>query len=214
MLLEVERKDVVKYCKMMLESGLTKGTGGNISIYNRGKSLVAISPSGIEYSKMKAEDVVVVDLKGDIIDGKHKPSSELDMHLIFYNNRDDINALVHTHSVYAKTLSSLRITLPAVSYLIAYAGHDVRCAEYASFGTNELAENAYKGMLDRKAVLLANHGMLAGSKDIKNAFNIAEEIEFCAEVYYRAKTIGTPVLLDEKEMSLMIDKFKTYGNKE
>lgn len=213
MLLEDERKDVVKYCKMMIESELTKGTGGNISIYNREKDLVAISPSGIEYSTMTADDVVVVDLKGDIVDGRYKPSSELNMHLIFYNNRDDINALVHTHSVYAKTLSSLRITLPAVSYLIAYAGHDVRCAKYASFGTKELAENAYKGMLDRNAVLLANHGMLAGSKNIKNAFNIAEEIEFCAEVYYRAKTIGTPIILDEKEMSLMIEKFKTYGNK-
>lgn len=213
MLLENERKDVVRYCKKMIESGLTKGTGGNISIYNREKDLVAISPSGIEYNNMTPEDVVIVDLNGDTVDGKYKPSSELGMHLIFYNNRKDINALVHTHSVYAKTLSSLRIALPAVSYLIAYAGHDVRCAEYASFGTNELANNAYKGMLDRNAVLLANHGMLAGSNDIKNAFNIAEEIEFCAEVYYRAKSIGTPVILDQEEMSLMIDKFKVYGNK-
>ncbi|GAA0355390.1 L-fuculose-phosphate aldolase [Alkalibacterium iburiense] len=213
MLLEDDRKDVVKYCNMMIESGLTKGTGGNISIYNRKKDLVAISPSGIEYNNMTPDDVVVVDLKGNVVEGKYKPSSELGMHLIFYNRREDIDALVHTHSVYAKTLSSLRITLPAVSYLIAYAGYDVRCAEYASFGTSELAENAYKGMLDRKAVLLANHGMLAGAKNIKNAFNIAEEIEFCAEVYYRAKSIGTPVILDKKEMSLMIDKFKTYGNK-
>src|SRR5699024_5607536 len=102
-------------------------------------------------------------------------------------------------STFAKTISSLRMDLPAVSYLVAHAGINVRCAEYASFGTEKLAENAYKAMEDRKAVLLANHGLLSGAMDIKNAFNIAEEIEFCSEVYYRAKSIGDPVILDDAE---------------
>lgn len=213
MLLEKEREDIVEYCKKMLSTGLTKGTGGNISIYNREKGLMAISPSGLEYEKMQPEDVVVLDLEKNIVEGTHKPSSEFDMHSIFYRNRDDISAVIHTHSRYAKTLSSLRWSLPAVSYLVAYAGYDVRCAEYASFGTKELAENAFKAMDNRKAVLLANHGLLAGAADIKNAFNIAEEIEFCAEVYYRAKSIGEPVILNEKEMEKMIEKFETYGQK-
>ncbi|MEQ6390281.1 L-fuculose-phosphate aldolase [Bacillaceae bacterium S4-13-58] len=213
MLLEKERNNVVEYCKKMTRTGLTKGTGGNISIYNREQGLLAISPSGIEYDIMKPEDVVVLDLEHNVVQGNRKPSSELAMHSIFYKNREDINAVIHTHSTYAKTLASLRITLPPVSYLVAYAGHDVKCAEYASFGTEELANNAFKAMEDRKAVLLANHGLLAGAADIKNAFNIAEEIEFCAEIYYRTKSIGDPVLLDEKEMDFMLEKFKSYGQK-
>ncbi len=213
MLLNELRNEVVIYCRKLLDSGLTKGTGGNISAYDRERGLVAISPSGIDYHEMNADDVVVVDLDGNTVDGHRKPSSELEMHLIYYRKRDDLNAVVHTHSVYAKTLSSLRWELPAVSYLVAYAGKNVRCAEYASFGTKELAENAFEGMKDRNAVLLANHGLIAGGHDLKNAFNIAEEIEFCAEVYYRAKSIGEPVILSGEEMDHMADKFKTYGQK-
>lgn len=213
MLLEKERIDIVEYCKKLLQTGLTKGTGGNISIYNREKGLMAISPSGIEYDDLAAEDVVVLDLEHNIIEGTKKPSSELAMHSIFYQKRADINAVVHAHSTYAKTLSSLRWRLPAVSYLVAYAGKDVRCAEYASFGTKKLAENAFKAMENRKAVLLANHGLLTGANDIANAFNIAEEIEFCAEIYYRAKSIGEPVILDDAEMILMDEAFKTYGQR-
>jgi len=211
MLLEQERKDVVEYCNKMINTGLTKGTGGNISIFQPEKKLVAISPSGIEYNQLQPSDVTVVDLDGNIVDGDKKPSSEIAMHLIYYNRREDIQAVVHTHSTFAKTISSLRMDLPAVSYLVAHAGINVRCAEYASFGTEKLAENAYKAMEDRKAVLLANHGLLSGAMDIKNAFNIAEEIEFCSEVYYRAKSIGDPVILDDAEMNKMLDKFKTYG---
>lgn len=211
MLLEKERTDIVTYCNKLITSGLTKGTGGNISVFHREKKLMAISPSGIEYDQLTPEDIVVLDLDGNIVDGHRKPSSELEMHAIFYRKRDDLDAIVHTHSTFAKTLSSLRWALPAVSYLVAYAGKDVRCADYASFGTVELAENAFRAMEDRKAVLLANHGLLAGAKDLKNAFNIAEEIEFCAEVYYRAKSIGEPVILDDAEMARMGEKFKSYG---
>lgn len=211
MLLEKERIDVVEYCNKMMDSGLTKGTGGNISIYHPKKQLVAISPSGIEYNQMQPNDVTIVNLDGDIVDGQKKPSSEIAMHLIFYKRREDIQAVVHTHSTFAKTISSLRMDLPAVSYLVAHAGINVRCAEYASFGTEELAENAFLAMENRKAVLLANHGLLSGAMDIKNAFNIAEEIEFCSEIYYRSKSIGTPIILDDEEMYKMLEKFKSYG---
>ncbi|WP_342536808.1 L-fuculose-phosphate aldolase [Sporosarcina sp. FSL K6-3508] len=213
MLLEQERKKIVEFCNKLITQGLTKGTGGNISVFNRDENLMAISPSGIEYHKLTPEDIVILDLKHNIIDGKNKPSSELSMHSIFYRERKDINAVVHTHSTFAKTLASLRWELPAVSYLVAYAGRNVRCAEYASFGTDELAENAFAAMQDRKAVFLANHGMLAGAIDLKNAFNIAEEIEFCAEIYYRAKQLGEPVLLSDGEMDQMLEKFKSYGQK-
>lgn len=213
MLLHQERELIVYYGKKLIENGLTKGTGGNLSIYNRDNGLIAISPSGIDYFDIKPEDVVVINLEGKTVEGKRKPSSELEMHSIFYRKRDDISAIVHTHSPFAKTIASLNWDLPAVSYLVAYAGRNVRCAKYASFGTKEIAENAFEAMKDRKAVLLANHGLLAGAHDLANAFNIAEEIEFTAEIYYRAKSIGEPVILSDEEMDKMLDKFKTYGQR-
>ncbi len=212
MLLQEERELVVEYGKKLITSGLTKGTGGNISIYNREKELMAISPSGIDYFETTPADVVITELNGKIVSGKRKPSSELEMHRIFYEKRDDMNALVHTHSIYSTTLATLRWDLPASNYYVAIAGgHNVRCAKYASFGTVELAENAFEAMKERYACFLANHGLIAGSKDVANAFSVAEEIERCAESYYRAKSIGEPVLLSDEEMCFMLEKFKTYG---
>lgn len=210
-LLENERKEIVKYGRKLIETGLTRGTGGNLSIFNREKDLMAISPSGIDYFKIKLEDVVILDLNGNKVDGDKEPSSEYDMHRIFYKNRYDIDAIIHTHSTYATTIACLNWELPPVHYMIALAGVNVRCAKYATYGSKELAENVFKAMEDRNAVLLANHGMLAGAKDLANVFNITEEIEYCAELYYRSKAIGEPVILSENEIIKMIDKFKTYG---
>lgn len=214
MLLQKEREDVVRYCKMLIKNGLTKGTGGNISIYNREKKLFAISPSGIDYFETEPKDVVVMDIDGNIVDGDRNPSSEHELHRIFYKNREDLNAVVHTHSVYSTILATLHESLPASSYLVAFSGYDVRCASYASFGTTELAQNTYEAMKERNAVFMANHGLLTGAKDILNAFNIAEQIEFCAEVYVKAKSIGKPYILDAKEMEKMMTKFKvSYGQR-
>jgi L-fuculose-phosphate aldolase len=211
--LKQEREWIVDYGKRLIQSGLTKGTGGNISIYNRNQQLIAITPSGIDYFETQVEDVVVIDLHGNVVESDREPSSELEMHSIFYRKRTDIDAIVHTHSPFATTISMLQWDLPPASYLLAYAGVNVRCAKYATFGTKELAENAFAAMQDRKAVLLANHGLLAGAGNIHQAFNIAEEIEFCAQTYYRAKSIGDPVILPEAEMLHLLEKFKTYGQK-
>ncbi|MBC3888086.1 L-fuculose-phosphate aldolase [Acetobacterium paludosum] len=214
MILQREREEIVDYCRKMITSGLTKGTGGNISIYNREQKLIAISPSGIDYFETEPEDIVVMDLDGKIVEGKRKPSSEYELHRIFYVKRDDIDAVVHTHSVYATVLATLRQPLPASSYLVAYAGLDVQCAEYASFGTLELANFTFAAMSDRYAVLMANHGLLTGGKDVLNAFNIAEQIEYCAEVYVKARAIGKPVILDEEEMKKNIQVFNnSYGQR-
>ncbi|MCC3145596.1 L-fuculose-phosphate aldolase [Halanaerobium sp. Z-7514] len=212
MLLENERKKVVEYGKKLIESGLTKGTGGNISVYNAEKNLMAISPSGIDYFKTEPEDVVVLDLDGKVVDGKRKPSSEYPMHKIFYERREDIKAVVHAHSIYSTTISVLRWEIPALSYLIPFGGgKKIPCADYATFGTQELAEKNYKAMEGYNACLMANHGLLAGSKDIETAFMIAEQVEFIAELFYRTKAVGEPTILDDKEMELMIEKFKSYG---
>ena len=211
MVLEKEREQIVYYCNLMLNSGLTKGTGGNISIYNCSEDLVAISPSGIPYNKLQKEDIILMTLEGEVVEGKYKPSIEWPMHTEVYKNRSELKAVVHTHSVFAKTLACLREDLPAASYLVAVAGEDIKCAEYASFGTKQLGTNAIKAMQGRKAVLLANHGLLASGETIEEAFNIAQQIELCAEVYIRARGIGQPVILDKEEMAIMLKRFKSYG---
>lgn len=211
MKLELERMKIMEFGKKLVDTGLTKGTGGNLSIYNPEEELMAISPSGIPYYDIRLEDIVVMDLDGNIVEGYRKPSSEYEMHKVFYKKRDDIFSVVHCHSIYSTTISILREELPASHYMIALAGKNVRCADYATYGSLELAENAFKAMKDRNAVILANHGLLTGADCIENAFNIAEELEYVAETYYRARTIGEPVILDDQEMKKMKEKFKTYG---
>ena len=214
MLMQEEREAIVEYSVKLIEHGLTKGTGGNISIFNRREKIMAISPSGLDYYKTKPEDIVIQDLKGNKIEGNRKPSSEYHLHRIFYEKREDCNSVVHAHSMFSGVMACLHWTLPASHYMIALAGKDVRCAEYATFGTQQLAENAFEAMKDRNAVFLANHGLLTVSKDLPNAFNTAEEIEFCAEMYYRARCVGEPFILSDEELVLLGEKFQSYGQVE
>ncbi|QQK08402.1 L-fuculose-phosphate aldolase [Miniphocaeibacter halophilus] len=213
MLMEEARYELIKYGKKLVENNLTKGTGGNLSIYDREKELMAITPSGIDFFDIQPEDIVIMNKEGKVIEGNRVPSSEWSMHKIFYDKRDDIDAIIHAHTTFSAVIACLRWELPATHYMIAVAGKNVRCAEYATFGSEELAQNAYEAMKDRKAALLANHGIIAGAKDLLNAFNIIEEVEYCAEVFYRAKSIGEPVVLDDEEMNKMAIKFKTYGQR-
>ena len=211
MLLERERELLVAYGKKLISHRLTTGTGGNLSIFNREKGLLAITPTGLDYFDSRPEDIVVLQVDGERVEGKREPSSELPMHRIFYQQRQDINALVHVHSRYATTLSCLNWDLPPVHYLVAFAGNEVKCAQYATFGSEELARSAFEAMKDRKAVLLANHGLLAGGKDLPFAFDLAEVIEFCAEIYYLSKCIGEPVIISASEMKAVAEKLKWYA---
>ena len=213
MLMEKERLLLIKYGKKLVEAGLTKGTGGNLSVFDRATGNVAITPSGIDFFEIQPEDIVIIDLDGNTVEGNRVPSSEWAMHIMPYKYRDDIDAVIHAHTMYSTVLSCLREDLPATHYMIAVAGETVRVAKYATYGSMELAENAFEAMKDRKAVILANHGILAGAKDLLNAFNIIEEIEYCSEVYTKAKAIGEPVILPHEEMSLMAEKFKSYGQR-
>ena len=211
MILEKEREQVIEYSLKLLSEGLTNGTAGNVSIFNREKGLVAISPTGVNYSELTPEMISVVDLDGKLIEGL-KPSSELEMHMILYRNREDVNAVIHTHPVYTTVLACLRQDLPAIDYMIAVTGATkVKCAEYASYGTKELAENAYKAMGNSLAVILANHGLTTAGKDIANALNITVQVEYISNLYIKAKNIGEPIILPDDEMNSMLEKFKTYG---
>jgi L-fuculose-phosphate aldolase len=209
--LREEREQIAEYGRRLIRNGLTRGTGGNLSVCNRELNLMAISPSGMAYEQITPEDVVVLDLEGRVVDGKRKPSSELDMHSIVYRGRTDLNAVVHTHAPFTAAIAALQVDLPAASYLLSLAGGTVRCSKYATFATRELAEYAYDGMIDRKAVLLANHGLLAGGIDLADAFNVAEAVEFSAEVYVRAASMGRPAIIPDDELQRMFEKFQGYG---
>ncbi|HAS88916.1 MAG TPA: fuculose phosphate aldolase [Desulfovibrio sp.] len=211
MLLQKERELVVEYGKKLLESGLTTGTGGNLSIFNRDQGLVAISPSGLDYRLSTPEDIVVINLNGNIKNSDRKPSSEYGFHTILYKERGDVNAVVHTHSVYATTVACLNMELPAVHYLVGFAGRKVPLAPYATFGTPELADNVIKTIGNFNAVLLANHGLITVGREIVNAFDAAEELELVARIYIQALSVGKPVIVPDDEMDKVIDKFSTYG---
>lgn len=211
MILEKEREQVIEYSLKLLSEGLTNGTAGNVSIFDREEGLVAISPTGVNYSELTPEMISIVDLEGKLIEGL-KPSSELEMHMILYRNREDVNAVIHTHPVYTTVLACLRQDLPAIDYMIAVTGATkVKCAEYASYGTKELAENAYKAMGSSLAVILANHGLTTAGKDVANAFNITVQVEYISNLYIKARNIGEPIILPDNEMNSMLERFKTYG---
>ncbi len=213
MLMEMERNDIVRFGKKLLAARLTSGTGGNLSILDRVRGVVAISPSGIEYDEMEPADVSVVDVNGSGLEGRCKPSSELNFHLALYARRSDIGAVVHTHSPYATTMACLNWEIPAVHYLVAFSGRKVPVAPYATFGSVELAGNVAETIGDCNAVLLANHGLVTVGPNLATAFAVAEEIELVARIYYQTKCIGTPVIISDDEMSRVMEKFVTYGQK-
>jgi len=211
MLLRREREEIAQFGKKLLTAGLTVGGGGNLSIFNRKRGLIAISPSGVPYAEMTAEDVVVIDAQGAVRQGAGKPSSESGIHLSLYQRRVDVFAVIHTHSVYATTLACLNWELPAAHYLVAFSGTKVPLAPYATFGTPQLAENVLKTIEGYNAVLMANHGLVAVGSSLKRTFTVAEELEFAARVYFQACCVGKPKILPDDEMRRVMKKFATYG---
>lgn len=212
MLLEKERDLIVEYGKKMVLENVTPGTSGNISIYNRDEKLMAISPSGIDYMKTTPNDVVIMDLNGNVVEGDRKPSSEWELHSELYKIKPRCCAVIHTHSTYCSTFAALHEPLRAVHYVIADTGaKEVPCARYERYGTTALARAAVEAIDDCDAVLLANHGLLTCGKNIGSAFSLAKNLEYCAEVEWRARAIGKPVVLTDEEMSEVLEGFKTYG---
>ena len=212
MLMRKERELVVEYGKRMSADRLSTGTSGNISIYDPEQGLMAISPSGIDYFSTQPEDVVVTDLEATIVEGGRKPSSEWALHTLFYKRKPHIRAVVHTHSMYCTTFAVLGMPLRAVHYAIAGAGaEEVPCAPYYPFGTLELAEAAVEAAGACDAVLLGNHGLVACGKDIAGAYGLALNMEYVAELQYRALCIGTPNVLSREAMADVMVRFQSYG---
>ena len=212
MLMQEERELMVEIGKQMSTSGLFPGTSGNQIIYNPELGLMAIKPSGIGYMETTPEDIVIMDLESHVVDGKRKPSSEWDMHTEFYKHKPSCRAIVHTHSRFCATFAVLRKPIEAVHYVLADANcYEIPCAPYHTFGTPELADDAVKACGDGDAVLLANHGIVVCGKDLKSAFGLAQNLEYIAELQYRAMCIGRPFVLDRAEMDKVFEGFKSYG---
>lgn len=212
MLMEKERNLIVEYGKKLITENLTSGTGGNISIYDPEQGLFAISPSGIDYFETRPEDVVVMNLDGEIVDGDRKPSSEKDLHIEMYKIKPEIRSVVHTHSMYCTVLSCLNMPIKSVHYVLADAATDiVPVAPYVTYGTKDLALAAADTIGDAKACLLANHGMLAVGKDVGDAFGVARECEWVSEIQWRTMAVGTPNILTREQMEVVMEKFKTHG---
>lgn len=216
MLLQEIREQIVDYGMKLIETGLTVGTAGNISMFDPETGLMAISPSGIPYEKTRPEDVVLMDLTGKVADGNRKPSSEYGLHAVFYQEKPEARAAVHAHSMYCTTLACSGEPLRAVHYAIADAGvATLPLVPYHTFGTEELAEAVRDALRasESKALLLANHGMITWGTSIESAFSLAQTAEWCAEVQWRSMAIGRPCVLSDADMAAAVERYKNYGQK-
>ena len=203
------RQAVIEAARAMNALGLNQGTSGNVSVRLGDGFLV--TPSGVDYAALTPAMVVHMGMDGAWT-GDWAPSSEWRIHRDVLQRRWEFGAVVHAHSPYATTLACLGRGIPAFHYMVAVAGGDsVRCAPYATFGTQALSDHALAALTGRKACLLANHGLLACGADLKQALKIALEVEVLAGQYWRALQLGDPVLLDRAEMERVLQKFQTYG---
>jgi len=204
-------EDIVAHAQSIGASGLGVGTAGNISARCDGGFL--ITPSGVPYEKLTADMIVYVGENGTP-EGDLSPSSEWRFHHDIYASRPDAAAIMHCHSTHATALACLRRGIPAFHYMVAVAGGvDIRCGEYALFGTQALSDAAVEALEGRKACLLANHGQIAIGRSVEAAFGLAQEVEELAQQYAVALQVGEPVLLSAEEMAEVLEKFKAYGTR-
>jgi L-fuculose-phosphate aldolase len=203
------RREMVRITKQLDELGLNRGTSGNLSARHNDGML--ITPSGMGAEGLTEDDIVFVQMDGTS-HGRWQPSSEWLFHRDILAQRPDAGAVVHTHSLAATALACLRRDIPPFHYMIALVGGDtIRCANYATFGTQQLSDNALAALQDRKACLLANHGMIATGADLEEAFRITLEVETLSEMYLRTLQAGEPVLLSAQEFRDAQQRFAGYG---
>ena len=206
------RQSVIDTARAMNANGLNQGASGNLSA-REGDGFL-ITPSGMDYDSLKTTDIVWMDFDGNSR-GERKPSSEWRFHAAIYQHRDEANAILHAHPVSCLALACLGKGIPAFHYMVAIAGgKDIRCADYATFGTRELSENVIKALEGRKACLMAHHGLTCFEKDLARTLALAVEVEHLATVYGRILAMGDAQVLTDVEMAIVLEKFKTYGVQE
>jgi L-fuculose-phosphate aldolase len=223
MLLEREREEIVRTCRDLSAAGLVVGTAGNVSV--RVGDLVAVTPSGVDYSELSVSDVGVHRLDGTPVDASLEPTSELPLHLAVYGAYGGscsgsgsgpdfgVGAVVHTHSVAATAVSTLADELPPIHYYVAMFGGTVRVSPYATYGTDELARNVVEALSDRTACLMGSHGAVTTGPDLRTAYTRSVYLEWLCDVYLRATAAGQPRLLPPDEIEIVAAKMIGYGQR-
>jgi L-fuculose-phosphate aldolase len=207
------REEIVEVSRRMSVSGLVVGTSGNVSARTPDGN-VLVTPSGLDYELMEPEDVVLVDLDGKVIEGSFEPSVETPLHTGIYRSRSETRGIVHTHARYSTTLACLNWEMPPIHYMLAVLSDEgtVPIARYATYGTEDLARNAAQALGDsHRACLLRNHGTIAVGTSVGEAYSRTKILEEMAEVYYRARLAGEPVLLTPEQLAEVSAKIHDYG---
>jgi L-fuculose-phosphate aldolase len=205
------RRALIAACRALVRRGLVVGTAGNVAV-RRDPRRFFVSPTGMAYDALTPDDVPLVDLDGRWF-GRRRPSSEWRMHRDVFAARAQVGAIVHTHSLEATSLACTGRGIPAFHYMVAVAGgEDIRCAPYRPFGTQALSDAALAALADRRACLLANHGVLALGGDLPAALALAAEVEDLAAKYRIARGLGGVRELDAAEMRCVLEKFRSYGS--
>jgi L-fuculose-phosphate aldolase len=209
---EKEKQRVLEAAREMLNKGLVVGTSGNVSqrlTADANNQLIAITPSGIAYDSMKAEDIQVVDFQEQTVEGNLTPSTETRLHLAIYKFRDNINAVIHTHSVFASAVSVTGADIPPIMEdQIALLGGEIKLVKHAVSGSPEQVDYVLAALEDRHAVLLPNHGAVATGRTIREAFTACELIEKTAKIYILAKLSGEVNRLPPEIMEAMKTVYK------
>ena len=205
----IEAEQIIKYANMLNSEKLSTLRSGNVSL--RYKNGFLITPSGVKYSSLKVDDIVFVSLDGKFDETKNKPSSEWRFHKDIYSSKNEANAIVHAHSTHATAVSAHNKDVPAFHYMVALAGgNDLKCAKYATFGTQELSDNIINALKNRKACLMSNHGQVAFGDNLEQAFELAQEVENICHQYINAIKLGEPKILSSSEMDVILEKVKNY----
>jgi L-fuculose-phosphate aldolase len=207
-MLERERDQVAAAARRLAAEGLVAGTSGNVSA--RQQDRVAITPTGCVLAGLEAGQVTVVDLDGTVLDGELAPTSEIDLHLGVYRSHG-AGAVVHTHAPMATALSCILDELPCIHYEMLLLGGAVRVAPYATFGTPELARSVVEALEGRTAALMANHGAVSHGPDVAAAVRATELLEWAATVYWRARQLGAPRILDDGQQQAVVDAALARG---
>jgi L-fuculose-phosphate aldolase len=207
-MLEKEREQVADAARRLAAAGLVAGTSGNVSARNGDR--VAITPTGGVLAELEPEQVTVVDLDGEVIDGDLAPTSEIDLHLGVYD-RFGSGSVVHTHAPMATALSCVLDELPCIHYEMLLLGGAVRVARYATFGTPELAGAVVEALEGRSAALMANHGAVTHAADVAAAVRATELLEWAANLYWNARALGTPRVLDEAQQQAVVEAALARG---
>jgi L-fuculose-phosphate aldolase len=209
------KSKIIEVGRELIRSGLVAGTWGNISTWDSSRNGYWITPSGMDYLSLNEEDLVLLDLENNIIEGNRRPSSEYLLHSAIYRNRSEVQGIVHTHSVFATAHAVSRVPLPGlVEDLVMITGGEVEIAEYHLAGTMELASATVKALGNKNAVFLANHGLAGVGQSLDEALKVCQVVEKSAQIHVMSRLLGTPIVLSNKDIQLMHKNYVNfYGQK-